>query len=55
VLSWGVRYEVTDWLHLESGVKVPDIGSANLLDAQIFGLATFTTWGLRHLVDDLKK
>jgi len=29
-----VRYEVADWMHLESGVRVPDIGSANLLDAQ---------------------
>jgi len=53
-LSWGVRYEVADFMHLESGVRVPDIGSANLLDAQIFGQVTFTTWGLRHAVDDLK-
>jgi hypothetical protein len=53
-LSWGVRYQVADWVALESGVRVPDIASANLLDAQIFGQVTFTTWGLRHLVDDLK-
>jgi hypothetical protein len=53
-LSWGVRYEVADWMHLESGVRVPDIGDANLLDAQIFGQVTFTTWALRHAVDDLK-
>jgi len=53
-LSWGVRYEVADWLHIESGVKVPDIGAANLLDAQIFGALTFTSWGLRHAVDALK-
>lgn len=52
-LSWGVRYEVADWLHLESGVRVPDIGEANLLDAQIFGQATFTSWALRHVVDRL--
>ena len=53
-LSWGVRYQVADWMHLESGVRVPDIGNANLLDAQIFGPVTFTTWALRHAVDDLK-
>ena len=53
-LSWGVRYEVADWMHLESGVRIPDIGAANLLDAQIFGQVTFTSWALRHAVDDLK-
>ena len=53
-LSWGVRYEVTDFMRLESGVRVPDIGDFNLLNAQIFGQVTFTTWGLRHAVDDLK-
>jgi hypothetical protein len=53
-LSWGVRYQVADWMALESGVRVPDIASANLLDAQIFGQVTFTTWALRHVVDDLK-
>ena len=53
-LSWGVRYEVANWMHLESGVRVPDIGDANLLDAQIFGQVTFTSWALRHAVDDLK-
>jgi len=53
-LAWGVRYQVADWMALESGVRVPDIASANLLDAQIFGQVTFTTWALRHVVDDLK-
>ena len=53
-LAWGVRYQVADWMALESGVRVPDIASANLLDAQIFGQVTFTSWALRHLVDDLK-
>lgn len=53
-LSWGVRYQVADWLQIDSGVRVPDIGSANLLDAQIFGGLTFTSWGLRHAVDSLK-
>lgn len=53
-LSWGVRYQVADWVQLASGVRVPDIGDANLLDAQIFGQVTFTSWALRHAVDDLK-
>jgi hypothetical protein len=54
VLSWGVRYDVANWMRLESGVRVPDIGEANLLDAQIFGQVTFTSWGLRRAVDSLK-
>ncbi|MDB4958554.1 MAG: hypothetical protein JWO36_6123 [Myxococcales bacterium] len=53
-LSWGVRYEVADWMRLESGVRVPDIGDFNLLNAQIFGQVTFTSWAIRHAVDDLK-
>jgi hypothetical protein len=53
-LSWGVRYEVTDFMRFESGVRVAGIGDANLLDAQIFGQVTFTSWGIRHAVDDLK-
>jgi hypothetical protein len=53
-LAWGVRYEVAPWMRLESGVRVPDIANANLLDAQIFGMLTFVTWGLRHAVDDIK-
>lgn len=54
VLSWGVRYEVARWIRLESGVRVPDIGDANLLDAQIFGQVTLTSWALRRVVDTLK-
>ena len=54
VLSWGVRYEVAHWMRLESGVRVPDIGDANLLDAQIFGQVTLTSWALRRGVDRLK-
>lgn len=54
VLSWGVRYEVAPWMRLESGVRVPDIGDANLLDAQIFGQFTLTSWALRRAVDSLK-
>jgi hypothetical protein len=53
-LSWGVRYRVAEYLQLESGVRVPDIGKANLLDAQIFGQATFTSWALRRAVDSIK-
>jgi hypothetical protein len=53
-LSWGVRYEVADFMRLESGVRVADIGNANLLDAQIFGQVTFTTWALKHAVDSLR-
>ena len=53
-LSWGVRYEVADWMRLESGVRVPAIDKANLLDAQIFGAITFTTWALKHKFDDWK-
>ncbi|MCX5748378.1 MAG: hypothetical protein NT062_38485 [Proteobacteria bacterium] len=53
-LSWGVRYQIADWMQLESGVRVADIQNANLLDAQIFGGITFTSWGLRHAVDSLK-
>lgn len=53
-LSWGVRYEVARWMRLESGVRVPDIAEANLLDAQIFGQVTFTSWALRRGIDGLK-
>jgi len=53
-LAWGVRYKVADWMLLESGVRVPDIGNANLLDAQIYGAVTFVSWGLRHAVDSVK-
>lgn len=53
-LSWGVRYAVADFMNIESGVRVPDIASANLLDAQIFGQVTFTSWALRRAVDSLK-
>jgi hypothetical protein len=52
-LSWGVRYRVTDWMNLESGVRLPNIGKADLLDAQIFGSVTLMTWGLSHLVRGL--
>ena len=50
VLSWGVRYFVTRGTRIEAGVRVPDIGDANLLDAQIFGQAVFTAGGLRKAI-----
>jgi hypothetical protein len=53
-LSWGVRYQVASFLHLESGVRVPDIGNFNLLDAQIFGQITLTSYALKSAVDSLK-
>jgi len=36
-LAWGVRYQLSEWAMVESGVRVPDVGDLNLLDAQIFG------------------
>jgi hypothetical protein len=53
-LSWGVRYAVADWMRLESGVRVPDIGEANLLDAQIFGQVTFTSRALQRAIEGLR-
>ena len=53
-LSWGVRYQVASFMHLESGVRVPDIGNFNLLDAQIFGQVTLTSFALKSAVDSLK-
>jgi hypothetical protein len=53
-LSWGVRYQVARFMHIESGVRVPDIGNFNLLDAQIFGQITLTSFALADAVDTLK-
>ena len=53
-LAWGVRYQVASFMHIESGVRVPDIGNANLLDAQIFGQITFTSFALSDAVETLK-
>ncbi len=47
-LSWGIRYILSDAVSLESGVRVPDIGEANLLDAQIFGQFTFASDKIRR-------
>ena len=53
-LSWGVRYQVASFMHIESGVRVPDIGNFNLLDAQIFGQITLTSFALSDAVENLK-
>ncbi len=47
-LSWGVRYNLGKRVSFESGVRVPDIGEANLLDAQIFGQFTFSSDKIRR-------
>ena len=51
VLSWGVRYDLARWAQLQSGVRVPDIGDANLLDAQIFGQLTLINRSLERVVN----
>lgn len=48
--SWGVRYELADWVMIESGVRIPDIQNVNLIDAQIFGQARFVTRRFRRLL-----
>jgi hypothetical protein len=47
-LSWGIRYVLSRAISLESGVRVPDIAEANLLDAQIFGQFTFASDKVRR-------
>ena len=51
ILSWGVRYDLAPWAQLQSGVRVPDIGDANLLDAQIFGQLTLINRSIERVVD----
>ena len=55
VLSWGVRYNLADWIRIESGVRVADIQNANLLDAQIFGQVTFVSRRIRDAIDSLRE
>ena len=50
ILSWGVRYELAPWALFQAGVRIPDIGDANLLDAQIFGQLTLLNSTLRSVV-----
>lgn len=47
-LSWGVRYHLSKRISFESGVRVPDIGEANLLDAQIFGQLSIASDKIRR-------
>jgi hypothetical protein len=53
-LAWGVRYQVASFMNIESGVRIPDIGNANLLDAQIFGRIILTSFALSDAVETLK-
>ena len=36
MLAWGVRYRAVPWLHIKSGVRIPEIQTGSLLGAQIF-------------------
>ncbi len=54
ILSWGVRYDIGSNVSLESGVRVPDIGDANLLNAQIFGQFTFTSRKLSRWIESVR-
>ncbi len=47
-LSWGVRYHLSKKVSFESGVRVPDIGEVNLLDAQIFGQLSIASDKIRR-------
>ncbi|MCP4447120.1 MAG: hypothetical protein GY811_17500 [Myxococcales bacterium] len=47
-LSWGIRYHLSEKVSFESGVRVPDIGEANLLDAQIFGQLSIASDKIRR-------
>lgn len=50
MFSWGVRYQLTDWGVIESGVRIPDIGEVNLIDAQIFGQLRLYSWRFHDLL-----
>jgi hypothetical protein len=54
VLSWGVRTMLSSWARFEAGVRLPDIGKANLLDAQIFGSLTLTSGAFRSAIESLQ-
>lgn len=53
-LSWGVRYHLSKKVSFESGVRVPDIGEANLLDAQIFGQLSIASDKIRRALGAYK-
>lgn len=54
MLSWGVRYAAGRRVSLEAGVRVPDIGDANLLDAQIFAQMRIVSRVLANALEDLQ-
>ncbi len=54
VLTWGVRYRITNLLAFESGVRVQGIDEANLLDAQIFGQLSWGSDRLRRAINTLR-
>jgi hypothetical protein len=45
---------VASWARFEAGVRLPDIGEANLLDAQIFGQVTLTSGAFRTAIESLQ-
>lgn len=54
MLTWGVRYELAPWAVFESGVRVPDIGDVNLIDAQIFGQLRIVSDRFARFIDNLQ-
>lgn len=54
VLTWGVRYRITNLLAFESGVRIQGIDEANLLDAQIFGQLSWGSDRLRRAINTLR-
>lgn len=54
MFSWGVRYTLADWVDIESGVRLPDIAEANLINAQIFGQLKFVNRRLKRAYRGLK-
>ena len=54
MLSWGVRYAASRRVGLEAGVRVPDIGDANLLDAQIFAQLRITSRAIANAIEGLQ-
>ncbi len=52
--SWGVRYQFADWGLFESGVRIPDIGEINLLEAQIFGQLRLVSRRFSNFLDGVR-
>ncbi|HTM22804.1 MAG TPA: hypothetical protein VL172_19915 [Kofleriaceae bacterium] len=50
MFTWGVRYSVTGWMAIESGVRIPDIRDVDLLGAQIFGQLKFVSRALERMM-----